>query len=160
MLNMKKQVGRYIGFVALPLLVTLAVSCARETTIVVGGGTSPTFTVSGSGRLTSLQIFGPASSDPEVKLSLLLWQIERDATAPVGTSLDDLGSISFGQVPVGYVQRFPLAGQPPVQLTEGANYRAQLDSTDAGGMVLQFGIRGGQAIKLTSVSNRRNIPTH
>lgn len=157
---MNLRIGRYFGLIASIVLVMLFTSCTRETSIVVGGGNAPQFTVSGSGRLTSLQVFGPASNDLDVKLSLLLWQIEPATDARSGVTLDEIKSISFGQVPPGYVQRFPLAGARPAALAEGANYRAQFDTSNAQGLTLQFGLRNGQAVNLTSVSNHRNIPTH
>ncbi|MEO6394012.1 MAG: hypothetical protein ABIP75_19315 [Pyrinomonadaceae bacterium] len=157
---MKQQIGRCFGLVATVGLIMWSTSCTRETAILVGGGNSPQFTVSGSGRLTSLQVFGSASNDPEVKPSLLLWQIEPTGDARSGLTLDELRSISFGQVPPGYVQRFPLSGARPAVLTEGADYRAQFDTSNASGLTLQFGLRNGQTVNLTSVSNHRNIPTH
>lgn len=157
---MDQQIGRYLGLVSTVVLLMLFTSCARETSIVVGGGSSPVFTVGGSGRLASLQVMGSASDDPGVKLSLVLWQIEPAADARSGATLDDIKSISYGQVPPGYMQRFPLAGAKPAPLTEGADYRAQFDTSNAQGITINFGIRNGQAVNLTSVSNHRNIPTH
>jgi len=136
-----------LGFILLGLSV---MGCERSTSVRLEGGTAPVFVLSGSGAVAIFTVF---DSDYMIKAKkpgdedFALWKIEPSKGYLRGTWIRDLGSITYGVVPPGYVQVKPAVGTP-LPLVEGQKYFYFVETTAAPGA-------GGYL----EIKNSRSVPT-
>jgi hypothetical protein len=93
-------------------------SCQPRTSLEIQMGTPLRFIVSGPGTLTDLQVSGPdLDREPNphgqgdrLTLRKVYWELApREGT---GRSLDQVGPITYGKVPDGFVQVQPPSASP------------------------------------------------
>lgn len=115
-------------------LVLAMTACERRTEVKLEGGNPPVFSLSGSGRLVHLSIYG-GDLKP-------IWKIEgKESLVP----LESLRSITYGVVPRGYKQVEPGNSQPPPSLLPGRTYKYYFFTVDAPHAKGLFEIRDGKA---------------
>jgi len=91
--------------------------CGRDTHLVIEMGTPLRFVVSGPGTLNHFQVTGPdlerepnRHGDGErLMLSKIYWEVA--PSEGTGRSLDEIGPITYGKVPDGFVQVQPPSGE-------------------------------------------------
>ena len=125
--------------------------CGRDTHLVIEVGTPLRFIVSGPGALNHLQVTGPdlerepnRHGDGErLMLSRIYWEVAPSE----GTvrSLDEIGPITYGKVPDGFVQVQPPSGAPP-PLVERDLYNVRVSVNDDLGINRFFAIRDGRIV--------------
>jgi hypothetical protein len=129
--------------------IVLALSgCERRTQVELADDASLVFSVSGSGRLSQLTIYGPEEedvADPESS-SLAVWRIV--PVAGDGERLGKLRSIRYGIVPSGYKQIVPSNDANPVPLLAYKRYFYRLVTMNAPSASGYFEIRDGKPIKV------------
>jgi hypothetical protein len=76
----------------------------------------------------------------------IVWEISSGAGRFGGRRLQELGSITYGEIPTGYVQRYPAQGKAP-PLVEGQHYEVFFDTVNANGAHVYFTYRNGQIIE-------------
>ena len=128
------------------------ISCQRRTSVVIEASNPLRFVVSGPGTLTNLQLSGPdlerepnRQGDGE-RLTLLkvYWELAQHEGQE--RSLDQIGQITYGTVPEGFIQVQPVSGTPPPQLVERDLYNITLSVKDGHGINNFFTIRDGKVI--------------
>lgn len=117
-------------------------SCEVDSKLSITGGNTPSFVMTGNGRLTSLRLRGPDKQrEADGEDAFLYWVIEsQDGSDRV---VSDVSPIIYGRVPEGYRQVYPEKGLPP-QLVEGDRYYAQVVTMNANGDGKYFTIRQGK----------------
>lgn len=138
------------------VLLSLATACERDTQVKITGGAFPDFVLSGSGRLGYLKITGPKLRDAPGEGAFMYWEIDPAAGYLNGSRLRSLSPIRYGEVPPGYVQKYPPPGEPMPALIEGGIYSAVFDTTGANRAVIKFTIREGQAIAVADATGNAN----
>lgn len=139
---------RTFGFI---LLACSVAGCERSTQVRLEGGIAPVFSLSGSGAVA---IFTVYSSDYMTKAKspgdedFALWKIKASGGYFSGTSISDLGSITYGVLPSGYVQVMPKEGAPQ-PLVEGKKYFYFIETTNAPGAGGYLEIRNSHAVPTT-----------
>jgi hypothetical protein len=127
------------------LLTGISVACERDTRLTIKGGNPPTFVMSGSGSLGTFRVRGPKKQrEAEGEDASIYWQIK--TKEDYGRYIEDLGPITYGIVPKGYVQVYPEKGEAP-QLVEGESYYVQALMVDANGTAKHFAISNGKAVE-------------
>jgi hypothetical protein len=128
------------------ILLLILSSCEQRTVVRLEGGNPPTFSVTGSGRLGEIIVFGPEQEQitDAFDTTHALWEVvaENEDSAPL---LEELGEIRYGVVPRGYKQIKPESGaaQP---LSVGKRYRYWFITVNAPHAAGYFEIRDGKAI--------------
>ena len=133
---------------ALFLIACSLLGCERRTHVRIEGGTAPVFVLSGSGRLENFAVYteeGLQRSNNPFEDSFAVWEIKPIAGDMNGTPVEDLGSISYGVVPEGYVQVKPPRGSPP-PLTDGLKYFYEVVTTGAPWASSYFEIKNSRAV--------------
>ena len=133
---------RYSLAVFLLLIVGVALSCERDTQLVIQGSNPPVFVMSGSGSLGTIRVRGPEKQrDAEGEDAFLYWVIVNleDQEKNAGR----LGPVTYGKVPQGYKQVYPEHGEVP-QLVEGERYNIRIATFNANGVDKFFVIRNGK----------------
>jgi hypothetical protein len=118
-------------------------TCERDTRIVIKGSQRPRFILTGSGRLSYLRVHGPKVREGAGETAHILWEIVANNPSHYGSTLREIGTVVYGEVPNGYVQTLPEAGMPP-ELTENENYDVWVITDGANGAKQQFEIRNGR----------------
>ena len=59
--------------------------------------------------------------------------------------VDDIGSVTYGKVPEGYMQKYPESGEAP-KLNEGEHYYVHVVTSNANGADGYFMILNGKAL--------------
>lgn len=130
----------------LSLIVGIGSSCERDTSITLEQANPPKFQLSGSGQLAMLRMQGQKVREyPSIEASIV-WEISSDAGRLGGRRLQDLESITYGEIPIGYVQKYPEHGKAP-PLVDGQNYGVFFDTVSANGAHVYFTYRKGQLIE-------------
>jgi hypothetical protein len=123
-------------------------ACERTTHVKIEGGDTPTFALSGSGRLAGFTIYTPdfaeRAKSPWDK-DFALWEIELRGDRLSALTLGELGQIKYGMVPKGYEQRKPSIGSAPL-LKEGEKYFYEVDTNNAPGASGYIEIRNSRAV--------------
>jgi hypothetical protein len=125
--------------------------CQRNPSLVIEMGTPPRFVVSGPGSLNSFVVSGPdlerephPNGDGErLMLSKTYWELAPGKTT--SRSLDQIGPITYGKVPDGFVQIQPVNGAP-TPLAEGHLYNVTFTVNDNHGINSFFVIREGKIV--------------
>ncbi len=135
---------------AFTLLVLSLTGCERPTRVRVEGTVAPVFALSGSGDLAIFTVYGPdymtKAKEPDDE-NFAVWKIKASGGYLYGTHIRDLGSLTYGVVPFGYVQVKPKDGTPP-PLMEGQKYFYFVETTNAP-------VAGGYL----EIRNSRAVPT-
>ena len=135
------------GFILLALSLT---GCERPTHVSVKGGTAPVFDLSGSGEVELFTVYSPdymtKAKSPRDE-DFALWKI-KPSEGFYGTTISELGSITYGVVPPGYVQVKPKDGTP-APLMEGQKYLYSVDTINAPGAGGYLEIKNSRAVQTT-----------
>jgi len=125
-------------------------SCQRRTSLIIETGNPLRFVVSGPGTLTSLQVSGPdLDREPNRegqgdRLTLLKVYWELAPREGENRSLDQVGPITYGKVPEGFVQVQPPTDLSPPTLVERDLYNIRLFVKDDDGINRFFALRDGK----------------
>jgi hypothetical protein len=148
---------RSAGRLVLPIvLLSLLPSCEYNPKVVIEYGVPPRFQVSGPGTLKYFVISGPdlkrdaanrQGDGDYLQLRNDYWKLIPSETARY-QSLDEIGSIVYGQVPAGLIQVLPEHGPPP-PLVEGDLYNVHLEPNDSYSFNTFFSIRDGKVLAVT-----------
>jgi hypothetical protein len=112
------------------LVVPLIVCCEIDTKLKVTGGNPPVFQMSGNARLSSIRVRGHNTQRNVLgEDALIYWEIDNNRG---DRTLGDLGSVIYGKIPDGYVQKYPETGAAP-QLDEGQHYYVRVTTANANG---------------------------
>ncbi len=133
---------KFSTIIILSLVVATALACERDTKLVIEGGNPPKFVMTGSGSLGTIRIRGPEKQrDAEGEDAHLYWVIvnKKGGDRPV----EELGAVTYGQVPEGYKQKYPENGEAP-PLKEGERYNIRIATFNANGVDKYFMIRNGK----------------
>jgi hypothetical protein len=131
----------------IPLLLFMA-TCERPTVVKLGGGNPPTFTLSGSGELGDLRIYGPKQRDVGSDLSFAMWEIMPVNGYLEGEPIERLGKITYGVVPKGYKQIYPENDAPAPALVPGQKYEYWFQTINAPHARGYFEIKDGKAVEI------------
>jgi len=140
---------------SLSIIVLLLISfptCERDTKLTLTGHNPPTFKITGSGQLSMLRMHGPKVRDVPGETAFIIWEIGPKDGLFNGRDVEDLESIKYGEIPTGYVQRYPEKGAPP-PLLEGESYDVFIDTASANGARAYFTIRDDKVIEKDFRSN-------
>jgi len=107
----------------------------------VTGGNPPVFQMSGNGRLSSIRVRGPNKQrNVDGEDAWIYWEIKNNGA---GRTVGELGSVTYGKIPEGYVQKYPETGDPP-KLDEAARYYIDVRTVNANGADGYFTIINGR----------------
>lgn len=126
--------------------------CARENDLTIRLDTPMKFVLSGPSTLDYFQVSGPdldrepnpGGAGDRLRLMKDYWKVVPNGTTSQ-RSLDEIGSITYGQVPDGFVQVYPTDGSPP-PLVEPNKYNVTISPKDGRGINMFFFIRGGKIV--------------
>jgi len=139
--------------------VVFFLACERDTKLTVEGGNPPKFIMTGSGRLTTMQVGGPQKQREGVaEEPYLYWVIECKETGSA-RHVESLGPIVYGEVPSGYVQVHPSPGTAPPPLSEDEGYSVRAITMNANGASLKFAIHKGEVIVDPVMRNGKPQPS-
>jgi hypothetical protein len=123
-------------------IVALCLGCEIDTKLNATGGNPPAFQMSGNGRLSSIRVRGPNKQrNVDGEDAWIYWEIDNDGA---GRTVGELGSVTYGKIPAGYLQKYPEAGTAP-KLDEGENYYIHVETANANGDAGYFIILNGRA---------------
>jgi hypothetical protein len=137
-----------LGFILLAYSVT---GCERSTQVRLEGGTAPVFDLSGSGAVAIFTVYSPdymTKAKCPGDEDFALWKIKPSGGYLYGTWIRDLGSITYGVVPFGYVQVKPKNGTPP-PVVEGQKYLYFVETRNAPGAGGYLEIKNSRAVPTT-----------
>lgn len=130
------------------LLSLLYLGRERPTELTFEDGNPPKFKMRGSGDLEELRFRGWHKQREALgEEAFLYWVIEPHARA-TRRSVEGIDTITYGQVPKGYVQVYPEDGSPPPVLNEKESYTIRLETANAPGAVKRFKIRDSKIEEL------------
>jgi hypothetical protein len=137
--------GTCIGMV---LLIGVCSACEQNPRWDIKGGNPPQFVISGFGQLRSIIVYGPgekrSTSDVEAN-GVKYWEIrpkDRFDLQPDGGR----STISYGEVPAGFVQLHPEGGLPPRPLFEGGRFGFSLLVEGGDEVNALFTLRGNNVV--------------
>jgi|ERR1700733_10267018 hypothetical protein len=135
-----------IAIILCSILVLTATGCERDTSITLRGGNPPKFVLSGSGGLTFLVINGPKQMrEAPAWEGSALWEIEPSSdNRDNWRRLESIGTITYGQTPDGYRQKYPENGARAAPLEEGEEYSYWFVTVNANGASGRFRITNGK----------------
>lgn len=137
--SMLTKQNQWAAFGIFFVLVSGVIACEVPTRLRIEGN-PPKFMVSGSGSLRSLLVRGPTKKrDVEGESAYIYWRIRSEKAQTV----DEIKSITYGEVPEGYAQIYPESGKAP-PLIEGERYYVRLDTANANGAEKFFVIRNNK----------------
>src|SRR5689334_1371182 len=105
------------------LFILFSIACEVPTKLTFKGGNPPQFKMTGSGSLALFRIEGSKKQRdvPDAGARYLYWEILPKSEYEYGRAINDVGTITYGEVPEGYIQKYPEQGEPPA-LIEGERY--------------------------------------
>ena len=143
----------FMSIFSMMLAMTLSLtSCQRRTSLIIESGNPLRFVVSGPGTVTNLQLTGPdLEREPNRqgdgnRLPLLKVYWELASQDGQDRSLDQVGVITYGKVPEGFVQVQPSSGLAPPPLVERNLYNIRFSVTDGDGINTFFTLREGKVV--------------
>lgn len=125
----------------------------RDTEVVIENGNPIKFIVSGPGTIIRLKVTGPdIEHEPNrqgdkgeyLPLMKVYWELVSSETA-ANRRLDEIGPITYGKVPDGFVQTYPEHGAPP-PIIDRDLYNITLSANNGRGVNMFFSIRDGKII--------------
>jgi len=135
------------------MLIVFICSCNRQPVATIDGKQPPAFEFRHYGKLSSVTVYEiiPRDKDsynkgklhyPLVSDTLTLWKLEPDPN--VGTG-DGVQMIYYGQVPPGFIQKYPNEGPPPA-LEEGKFYGVTGITDEPNELSIAFAVSNGRTI--------------
>lgn len=144
----RPQKYRCALLVACVALSVLCAACERATKLTFEDGNPPKFKIKGSGELMGLRFRGWHKQREALgEDAFLYWVIQAQST-DASRSVEGIDTITYGQVPKGYIQVYPENGGPPPVLNEKESYTIRLDTANAPGIVKRFKIRDDKVEEL------------
>jgi len=134
--------------IAVVFLAWSLAGCERSTRVGIKGGTAPVFVLSGSGAVAIFTVYSPdymTKAKCPGDEDFALWKIKPSEGYLHGTWISDLGNITYGVVPPGYLQVKPAIGTPP-PLVEGQKYPYFVETTAAPGAGGYLEIKNSRAV--------------
>jgi tellurite resistance protein TerC len=140
-----------LAVVASVLVVAVAASLLwpkqeQRATAIRMEGNPPVFVLAGSGSLAHLLICGSKRQTVGDDQDFNLWEIMPVGGYQQGRLVEDIGAITYGVVPQGYQQSYPVDGVPPPPLAPGNKYEYWFDTTNAPHARSYFVIRDIKAV--------------
>lgn len=110
-------------FLLVLILLASAPSCSKAIEVGLEGDTQPTFSLSGGGKVWSLEIYEITKNADGGRCFCLAWRIEAwgETLAVEGRRAGDIKAIKYGVAPEGFRQTYPLEG-PPLPIVPGKQY--------------------------------------
>ena len=132
---------------SIPLVLSIS-ACDHRPKVVIEGGETPRFNLTGEGKIQVITVSGPDLERPAPKVGQSQLMKPYWVIVPNGDydlrSLD--GPIVYGQVPKGFHQNFPANGVPPQTLFESGLFTFQLSIADGKGLGVRFTIHEGEVL--------------
>ena len=125
-----------------------ACSCERSTTVQTTGENPPGFVLAGSGNLGEIIIYDAEYRGSLEDESHMMWKVK--AQRMPGKLMNELGTVTYGTIPEGYLQVKPEPGQAPPPLAEGKAYKFWFVSANAPTVLGYFEIRNNKAVIVES----------
>ena len=142
-----------VGLILSSLLLAQTSTCRptfeRATLVKLEGGNPPTFSLSGSGKLGDLVIYGPKQRDVGSDRNYALWEIKPINGFMEGEWVERLAAITYGIVPKAYEQVYPENGAQPLQLVPGERYEYWFVTVGSPAARKYFEIVDGKARELS-----------
>lgn len=126
----------------------LITACERDTRVKMLKELPPQFELFGSGKLEMIRVHGQKVRNSEGERSFIIWEIQPKAGRFQGTWVENLGVITYGKVPDGYIQIYPEKGETLPELIEGQQYHVFFDTVGANGANIYFEIKQGKLIEV------------
>ena len=146
--------GRFFSFAVVVCILLLAPHCqyfvAPDTKIEMDGKIPPSFTFVGNGHVSSIAVIDVSAND------LSMYAPERAMWEIVPTSEtrpDGFPKITYGIVPPGFEQRWPVNASPRALQPE-TPYRITAPTLNARPGKLIFLIRNGQTLRVIETHNQ------
>lgn len=144
----KQPYTRFLSVAGIGLLLLLSPHCQdffeRDTEITMDGKNPPTFTLSGNGQVSWIEVTDRSTSDVSVYApERIMWRIR-----PTGEYTPSrFPKITYGVVPQGFTQEIPATGAPPA-LAEEKPYLVSAPTSNANTGTMMLLIRNGQALRV------------
>ncbi|HLA10130.1 MAG TPA: hypothetical protein VJ023_06015 [Pyrinomonadaceae bacterium] len=125
-------------------------ACERDMRVSVDGRNPPTFKLSGSGNLISFVVMEVPPHNQTQKIqresdrNTVLWRIRPELE---GNEISRMPEITYGKVPRGFVQEFPVNGTP-THLTEGKVYEVGGTAYNANGGFIWIRVEDDKVIEV------------
>ena len=151
----KPSYSRFLSVAGISLLLLMSPHCQdffeRDTEIEIDGKNPPTFTLSGNGQLSLIEVTDLSTSDVSVYApERIMWRIR-----PIGENTPSrLPKITYGILPSGFSQEIPAIGGPPI-LAEEKPYQLSAPTSNANTGSMMFLIRHGQALRIEKGADER-----
>lgn len=126
------------------LLVFLSCCGERGTQVVLTGGSRPTFSLRGSGKLDLMYVEEADAVEQPNPAPDPLWVIVPEGGWLEGLPVETLGSVTYGLVPKGYRQKTPADGSAPRDLVAGRYYHFYISTINAPHASGYFEINNGK----------------
>lgn len=134
------------------LIVSFTFACERATQLIIISTNPPQFRMSGSGTMGMLRMHGPKVRDVPGEAAYIVWEIVPEKGRLNGKRIEQLVSITYGEVPEGYVQTYPEQGGPP-SIIEGAQYDIFIDTLGANGKTKYFTVQDNKIVENPETGN-------
>ena len=122
-LTMKMSLTKLL--LASALCLSVVAACSRPPGVGLSGNNPPIFTFSGSDKLWVFEVYEVRRSDSGGECLCLVWGVADNSEKQ---SLDELGSIKYGEVPQGWKQVYPPNGTvPPFAPEQNYQYWMNID---------------------------------
>lgn len=122
-------------------------ACENSTRVAIDKKSPPTFTLSGTGNLAQVYVFGPLPNLEKFQENPpIMWQLDPGPDMR-NKSISDLPPITYGKLPPGFTQIIPHECAP-APLVEGQLYTVTAHTFDAPGGYTNFTIREGKTVIL------------
>jgi len=130
----------------------LSFGCGRFTRIEMEGENPPNIYFSVNGTLTAISVNGPdiereanRENRADPPYWKVYWKLVPQGTNPHHMYIDKSNPITYGKVPIGFVQVYPEHG-PPDPLIEGTRYTVRLMVENGDGVNALFMIHKGKVV--------------
>jgi len=139
------------GLCAAMLVVALGtVSCERGPSVVIENTNPPRFVFTGSGTVTNIRVTGPdLAREPNPQGGgehLTALKVYWEIAASSGRVMSEIGPVTYGKVPTGFVQVQPQNGASPPHFVEKHLYNVRLSVNEGQGLNNFFVIRDGRIV--------------
>jgi hypothetical protein len=103
-----------VQLISLAFCLTLLASCSPPVEVGLRGNDTPTFVLSGRGKVYALEIYEVVGRDDGGRCYCLAWRIEqkRESLAAEGKRADEIKETKYGITPEGFEQTYPVNGAP------------------------------------------------
>lgn len=137
-----------LAVVSLLVLVFMSLFMEQSTKVTVIGSNPPQIKMSDSGTLGALRVTGNEKQREAIGPDdVTYWLIEPANGYVRGEVIELLSPITYGKIPLGYIQKYPEQGQAP-PLLEGTKYYVYADTVNANHGSKTFAIQGDKVIEM------------